>query len=316
MHFRLDHLAKNLLRDVFALVGAADTEVEVPAGDAQRLDLWHVPDPDLLRAHPEIEPGLLRTMAETPGAVEIYSAAPDVDDLHDVLRKRFQWHHALELRARARLPLAPVWILCAGRPDGLLQRFAFAPVPGAAGLYAPAGAGWELRLVAVGDLPRERATILLRLLGSAAVRRRAFQDLAALPPDAWERRVALPWLIRLHFELPKEIAPELDAEERSFIMETREWFAQWQAERKREEDAARQQAVQEAEHRAEQQAELRHLAMIADLYALRLGRSLTDAERTTLADRLARFGHHRLNEAVLSSTADALAAWLADPAAQ
>src|SRR5918993_145599 len=67
MYFRLDQLGKNILRDFFVLVGLAETEVEVPAGDAQRIDVWHVPDPELLEAHPEIEPGLLRSMAAEPG---------------------------------------------------------------------------------------------------------------------------------------------------------------------------------------------------------------------------------------------------------
>lgn len=38
-------------------MGVVETEVEVPAGDAQRIDLWHVPNPELSEAHPEIEPG-------------------------------------------------------------------------------------------------------------------------------------------------------------------------------------------------------------------------------------------------------------------
>ena len=41
MLFRLDQLGKNILRDFFGLVGAVETEVEVPAGDAQRIDRWH-----------------------------------------------------------------------------------------------------------------------------------------------------------------------------------------------------------------------------------------------------------------------------------
>jgi hypothetical protein len=36
MYFRLDQLGENVLRDFFVLVGAAETEVEVPAGDARR----------------------------------------------------------------------------------------------------------------------------------------------------------------------------------------------------------------------------------------------------------------------------------------
>src|SRR5215207_6897550 len=87
MYFRLDQLGKNILRDFFVLLGAAETEVEVPAGDAQRIDLWHVPDPELLLAHPEIEPGLLRSMAAEPGMVEVWSDAPDIADFHDCIRK-------------------------------------------------------------------------------------------------------------------------------------------------------------------------------------------------------------------------------------
>ena len=68
MYFRLDQLGKNVLRDVFVLVGVVETEVEVPAGDAQRIDLWHVPNPELLEAHPEIEPGACERRAPRHGA--------------------------------------------------------------------------------------------------------------------------------------------------------------------------------------------------------------------------------------------------------
>jgi len=42
---------------------------------------------------------------------------------------------------------------------------------------------------------------------------------AAQPEDAWERQVALPWLIRRSFEVPADIVAALPAEERDFIME-------------------------------------------------------------------------------------------------
>ncbi|KYF93035.1 hypothetical protein BE20_10425 [Sorangium cellulosum] len=221
MHFRFDQLGKNILRDFFGLVGAAETEVEVPAGDAQRIDVWHVPDPALLVAHPEIEPGLLRSMAVEPGMVEVFSHALDAAELHECLRKRYQWHHTLELRAERRLPLPAAWLLSAGRPESVLRGFGFTPCPaGPAGLYAPA-AEWRVQVVVIGELPRERGTVLLRLLGSARVRRMALRDLTELPGDAWERRVALPWLVRLSFEVPAELLAGLPSEERDFIMETR-----------------------------------------------------------------------------------------------
>jgi hypothetical protein len=51
------------------------------------------------------------------------------------------------------------------------------------------------------------------------------------------------------------------------------------------------------------------------LFAQRLGRALTDRERATVVQRLQALGDERLNAVVLSSSPEALAAWLADPAA-
>ncbi|MFT3774800.1 MAG: hypothetical protein QM820_56345 [Minicystis sp.] len=303
MQFRLDQLGKNILRDFFVLVGSAETEVEVPPGDAQRIDLWHVPDPDLLRAHAEIEPGLLRSMAAEAGMVEVFSDAPDLAAFHACVRKRYQWHHLLELRAERSLPLPPVWLLCAGRPDGVLEEFGFVPdASGPEGVYVTKPAAWRVHVVAIGELPRTRSTILLRLLGSPRVRRGAQLDLAALPANAWEVRVALPWLVRLSFELPAEVVQGLSAEERDWVMETREWFEEW-----------RRKNVEEPIQQAKDEA---HLGMMVELFEMRLGRPLTEAEHATIAGRLRALGRDRLSKLVLGSSADAAAAWLADPNAR
>ncbi|KYF72883.1 hypothetical protein BE17_47965 [Sorangium cellulosum] len=306
MHFRFDQLGKNILRDFFGLVGPAETEVEVPAGDAQRIDVWHVPDPALLVAHPEIEPGLLRSMAAEPGMVEIFSEALDVTELHACLRKRYQWHHTLELRAEGRLPLPAVWLLSAGRPESVLRGFGFAQAAaGPEGVYAPAPE-WRVQVVAVAELPRVRGTVLLRLLGSARVRRMALRDLAGLPEDAWERRLALPWLVRLSFEVPAELLPGLPAEERDFIMETREWYEQ----------TLKQAEERGVERGVERGIERGQLRMTARLCSMRLGRPLAEAEQAALAALLDRLGEDRVGEVVLTFSAEALAAWLAEPHAR
>jgi hypothetical protein len=317
MYFRLDQLGKNVLRDFFVLVGAAETEVEVPAGDAQRIDLWHVPNPELLEAHPEIEPGLLRSMAAEPGMVELWSAAPDTADFHECTRKHRQWHHTLELRTGSRIPLPSAWLVCAGRPDTVLRDFGF-EVDGAvvaSGVYRTGAPGWQVRIVVIPELLRVRGTVLLRLLGSARVRRIALHDLAALPEDAWERRLAFPWLVRLSFEVPADLAAALPAEERDFIMETQEWFEQFTA-RKVEEgmQEALPKAVQEALPKAVQEAkESWRLETMARLCQRRLGRPLTEIDNAALADRIDRLGEERVEDVILSSSTDALSAWLADP---
>ncbi|WP_437878849.1 hypothetical protein [Sorangium sp. So ce513] len=319
MQFRLDQLGKNILRDFFVLVGAAETEVEVPPGDAQRIDIWHVPDPELLRAHPEIEPGLLRSMAAEEGMVEVFSAAPDTGEFHDCQRKRYQWHHTLELRAERRLAPPSVWLVSAGRPDGVLREFGFVQdAAGPAGLYAAPAPGWRIQIVVIAELPRVRGTVLLRLLGSPRVRRAALRDLAALPEETWERRVALPWLVRLSFEVPVELLPGLPSEERDFIMETREWYEQWNARRMKEAREAEERAQQRGHQLGQQLGEQRgqqlgQLQMATRVCAVRLGRPLTEAETAALAERLDRLGADRVSEVMLSCSAEALTAWLSDP---
>jgi cation transport regulator ChaB len=185
--------------------------------------------------------------------------------------------------------------------------------------------------------------VLLRLLGSARVRRMALQDLAALSEDAWERRLAFPWLVRLSFEVPAALAAALPAEERDFIMETQEWFEQFTA-RKVEEGMqealpkavqealpkAVQEAVQKALPKAVQEAlpkavqealpkavqeakESWRLETTARLCQRRLGRPLTEIENAALTDRIDRLGGERVEDVILSSSPDVLGVWLADP---
>jgi hypothetical protein len=73
------------------------------------------------------------------------------------------------------------------------------------------------------DLPRTRETLLLRLMGAGVTLRDAQFDLARLPADAWERRVAMPLLIALRFE----IAHDPDNESTEYLMNTSELYEQW-----------------------------------------------------------------------------------------
>ena len=152
------------------------------------------------------------------------------------------------------------------------------------------------------------------------MRREAQRELTALPADAWELRVALPWLIRPSFGVPDE---GLAAEEREFIMETREWYEEWRRKNVDEPLEALQAAREEEVAKAAKAAraandalERAPLQMTVSLFELRLGRPPTEAERATLAERLRTLGQRRVGEVVLELTADAAAAWLADPNAR
>jgi hypothetical protein len=166
------------------------------------------------------------------------------------------------------------------------------------GLYTTGVHGWRIYIVVIAELPRVRSTVLLRLLGSARVRRMALRDLAALPEDAWERRVALPWLVRLSFEVPADIVVALPAEERDFIMEAQEWYEQFNARRLKEAKESGQ------------------LETMTKLCSMRLGRPLSEEESTALAERLHRLGEERVGQVLLSSSSETLSIWLADPNAK
>ncbi|UQA58746.1 hypothetical protein [Polyangium aurulentum] len=289
---RFDQFGKNILHDTLRLRGEAQTETEVPPGDAQRIDLWFVPDATRQRAGP-VWGGILAAISDAPAMIELWSEVPREKQFHICLRKRYAWHHVLELRDKCDWAMPPLWGISAGRPDGLLSRFGFEPAPeGPAGHYQTAAPGWQVRMVVIGELPRVRDTILLRLLGHRPVRRQAMQDLKALPEDALERRVAQPWLVRLKLDLEAADPTMLSPDDKETAMDMQEWYRQF------ERDLA---------NRFKTEGQLQPLA---HQFERRLARPLSPSERATLAERLREQGAERVSDVVLDLSPEDLAAWL------
>jgi flagellar biosynthesis/type III secretory pathway protein FliH len=126
------------------------------------------------------------------------------------------------------------------------------------------------------------------------------------------------------------VPPEaVDAEDRETTMDIQAWYAEFQQQTiqaavQKQVQEALQKAVQEAVQEAVQKGHdegLRdglvegQLQTTAKLFEKRLGRSLDEAERKTLAERLGRLGLDRVDDVVLSLSADAVARWLTDPSA-
>jgi hypothetical protein len=69
--------------------------------------------------------------------------------------------------------IIPLWIISAGRPRSVIERFKLRRRRGwPRGVYG-AGAGYGWNVVVVSELPSTRETLLLRLLGTGATRERA-----------------------------------------------------------------------------------------------------------------------------------------------
>jgi hypothetical protein len=305
----LDQLGKNILRDLLAAFGAVEPGVDGAPLDGEGFGLWYAADPARPALQPGQQPGLLQSLAVSSCLVELCSDAADESALHACAARRYRWQRVLEQRSGRREPLPLLWVLSAERPEAWLKSFGFALV--ADGLqkhYKTAASGWRIRLAVLADLPRSRDTLLLRLLGSASVRRQAARELVVLPLDAWEAVIALPWLARLLFEVPAQAA-ELPADERDFIMETREWFEQLQRQ-------LREEGVAQGLSRGREEGFARgRLQAISRIVERRLQRPLAEAERRTLAERIERLGDERVDEVILAFSPATLSAWLSDPAA-
>ncbi|WP_437675720.1 hypothetical protein [Sorangium sp. So ce131] len=249
MHNRSDQFSKNLLRDGLSLASAAETEVEVLAA-TQKIDVYSIPDP--AREAERARMGLLGELSAEPSLFEPFHGTPSLRQVRRCLRKQLTWHHELERRARsaagsiapdedADAPPQPavefpaLVVISPGRPETVLDAYRCEPVQ--AGVYH-AVPGLVMRVVVLAELPRTRATLLLRLLGSGRRFREALADLAALPADAWEKSIATPLLV--HFRLGSH-EPTTD-EEDDVSAEIRAWFEDYQQKLRAEaraEEAAR-----------------------------------------------------------------------------
>src|SRR5262249_12872886 len=161
------------------------------------------------------------------------------------------------------------------------------------------------------ELPRTRETLLVRLMGSGETLARAEDDLRALPADAWERKAVGPTLLLLRRDLPRMgigvYAPQEEA--MGYHQEGLKILAEERA-------AARAEARADAraEGRAEGLAEGRAegIATLVRQFERKLGRALTEAERTTVRARLDTLGPDRLGDVALDLDGAALDVWLRD----
>jgi hypothetical protein len=261
MHHWHDQFTKNMLLEALGRVSAAETEVEVLAA-TQKIDLYTVPDP--ARATERAELGLLGELAAEPSLFEPFHDTPTLRKVRRCLNKQLTWHHELERRARAgpggagrgragrggtrrgsasrkaagpednagrgsasrkaagpEVPLPALVVIGPGVPATVLDAYGCRPTQ--PGIYQ-AVLGLALRVVAQAELPRTRATLLLRLLGKGKVLRAALADLAKLPADARERGIAMPLLV--HFQLAASESPA--SKEDDVSAEIRAWFEEYE----------------------------------------------------------------------------------------
>ena len=116
-----------------------------------------------------------------------------------------------------------------GRPEGGLEGFELRPLEGwPAGVYRTARLLFT-GIVITSELPRERDTLLLRLMGAGPCLLEAPVELAALPEEAREHAIALPVLSRCFVDIPTDPAKRT-IEEEEFMTDTQEFYENWKRE--------------------------------------------------------------------------------------
>jgi hypothetical protein len=201
MRTPFDWLGKRIGEKALGACGVTKVQAELTP-ETLAADLRHEPDP--AREAERVRLGLLGRLAAGPCLLELYGHAPRVGELQACLTKHLVFwqerkRHDRQAKARARKtgqpspPLAEpfLWIIAAGRPTTVLKELRLEPASGwPEGVYLYPGKLLRVGIVAASELPRDRSTLLVRLMAGGPLLSSAITELAALPADAYERAVA------------------------------------------------------------------------------------------------------------------------------
>jgi hypothetical protein len=227
LHNRFDHLAKQIGKEALGPCGI--TVVNGPINpETQYADLRHEPDPARQAERDRL--GLLGRLAAYCCVIEVYSRAPSAEEFRACLTKHFaSWQERArkarsDNRKRNEQQLPPeafadsfLWIITAGAPATLLTKLALTPAPDwPAGVYHFGGDVLRVGVIVASELPRDRTTLLVRLMAAGPLLPQAIAEVATLPPDAHERSVAEPVLLQLQYALGQTSSRTPDEQE--FIM--------------------------------------------------------------------------------------------------
>lgn len=225
MRNRFDQLAKQIGKATLEGSGLTVVHDEITP-EPLHADLRHEPDP--AKATERKRLGLLGRLVSLPCLLEPYSDAPSAEEFRACLAKHIAWwqQRARQQRAdgrqsgmqgpRRKLVDPFLWILCGGAPNSILTKLTLkATSAWPAGVYLFGNDVLRVGIVVASELPRERTTLLVRLMAAGSALPQAIEDLYALPPDAYERSAAERAL--LHFHRAVEQRPTRTSDEQEFL---------------------------------------------------------------------------------------------------
>jgi hypothetical protein len=221
-----DQLAKHIGQNALAALGTTVAHAEI-SPETQYADLQHDPDP--ARAVERERLGLLGQIASRLCLIEVYSDAPAGEEFRACLSKHIAFSRQRTRKARAdnkaqeregqppEVIVAPfLWVITAGVPTTLLIELELEAASGwPSGVYLFGGNVLRVGIVMASKLPRERSTLLVRLMAAGPLLVPATSELFKLPRDAHERAVAERSLVRCFHALQRK--PNRDSLEEEFM---------------------------------------------------------------------------------------------------
>lgn len=251
-----DLLCKHLLREALDPISTVELEKPVAPLDEQRIDVYCELRPELPAAEALAHLGLVRRMAELERRflIEPFSSTPSVENIDDILRKKFNLHHGLKKAAKgSTLPKPALWVLSPGRPEEVVQGYAGTQADGWPSGFYRLPLELTTWIVVLAELPKTAETRFLRLLGPATMQLEALRELDELPLSEAQRQPWIEILADVRYLLDE--VPDLSPEEHTIMTELRQ---RWEREKAELRAEGRAQAVSELRQRWEsEKAELR-----------------------------------------------------------
>jgi hypothetical protein len=223
MRNHFDHLAKEIGQKALGPTGAAAAHDPINA-ETQYADLRYEPDP--ARQEERDRLGLLGRLAAVPCLIEVYSHAFNAEEFRACLAKHLtSWQGRTRKARGARRSESEaedsgdpfLWIITAGAPRTVLTQLELRPaVDWPTGVYLFGADVLRVGIVVASELPRDRTTLLVRIMAGGPLLAPAVHELVALPADAIECVVAEPVLLDFRRMLGADSSQ--DADEQEFIM--------------------------------------------------------------------------------------------------
>ncbi|HEY9828395.1 MAG TPA: DUF4351 domain-containing protein [Stenomitos sp.] len=295
-----DSFSKQLLEEMLSPYGAVEVSREVP-GESQFVDVYF--EPSLHSAIAPTELGLLGRIAQTSCLLEPFRNQPTPSEVRSCLLKLYQVHGDYQRKARRdkesiqENDLPHLWILASSASENLLKGFGFAASNNwPSGIYF-LPPSLRAAIIAINQLPRNEATLFLRLLGKGQTQKQAVNEVIGLDAEDSRRSAILRLLASWKISLEITGATEAEAE---LMMVLSQAYLEWE-----------QQTEQRGEKKGRQEEAQ---ALILRLLTRRIGDVSPDVRSQIQALSLAQL--EALGEALLDFTAPSdLESWLTNNSA-